>query len=163
MAGFDSDAVDWVGMIEPGERFRACLDSRDSAEDNKVLAIEVDASIVILKEAFARRNDAAVAAPNFVKEWRDDSIMHVAGENKIEIIESWLSAFVGEVSRGMDKSDFRFVLREFFEFFRNSVKFINEDINVFIGRVCLFVVAIIVRRKRKAIGVEIVVFVGFVV
>lgn len=158
MASFNSSTVDWVGMIEPRERFCASLDSRDGAKDDEVLAVEIDSCVVVLEETFAGRNDAAVAAPDFIQERWNDAVMHVAGEDEIEIIESRLNAFVGKVGRGVNKGDFCFVLRELFEFFRNGIKFIDEDINVFIGR-GVFVIVVIIWRKRKAIDVEVTIFV----
>lgn len=158
MASFNSSTVDWVGMIEPRERFCTSLDSRDGAKDDEVLAVEIDACVVVLEETFAGRNDAAVAAPDFIQERWNDTVMHVAGEDEIEIVESWFNAFVGEVGRGVNESDFCLMLGEFFEFFRNGIEFIDKDVNIFIGW-GVFVVAVIVWWKRKAIDVEVRIFV----
>ena len=93
VAGFDGGDVDREGAVEGGEATGAFLDGRDCAEDDELVVVKAGAGDVVLEKSFGWRHDAAVSAPNFVKEWRDDAIVHVTGEAEVEFAEfffNWL-------------------------------------------------------------------------
>ena len=94
VAGFDSGDVDREGAVEGGEATGAFLDGRDCAEDDELVVIKAGAGDVVLEKSFGWRHDAAVATPNFVKEWRDDAVVHVSGEAKVEFTEFFFNRLI---------------------------------------------------------------------
>ena len=58
------------------------------------------------EEVFARGVKAAVGAPKIVDERRNDTVVHVARYDKVEISEKWRDSGVIEIDGGVDDGDF---------------------------------------------------------
>ena len=82
------------------------MNSSDGAKDNCVVAVKTGAGIMVYEYMFRRCNDAAMTAPDFIEKWRNDAVMHVAGEDKIEFLEFCFNRFVHQVNGGMDEANF---------------------------------------------------------
>jgi hypothetical protein len=161
MAGLDSGAVNRKGAVEPAEGLGASLDGSDGAENDEAVSIEADASVTVLKEAFAWGENTAIAVPDFVEEWWYDAVMHVAGDDEIEMVEGSLNAVVCQMDGRVNEGDFEFVFREFGEFVGESVEFIDKNVYIFVAIV--FVVLIVFGRESETIDIKIAVFVSGVV
>ncbi len=168
MAGFDGDVVNREGAVEPAERLSAFLDGSNGAEDDEVVAVEAGASVLVGKEVFARREDTAVAAPDLVHEWRNDAIMHVAGENKIKFGKTRSNGFMSKIDGGVNKQNLGLVFGEFFGFY--EVELLGENFYILAAGIsdstALFIDVIkvaVIWWEGEAADVEFFVFVDLII
>ena len=112
MASLDSCVVDWEGAVEDAESAGAFLDCRDGAHDDELVLVEAGTSVVVYEDVFRWGKKTAFAAPNLVKNWRYNTVVHVASESKIELFDFFFDGFVKHVNRGVNEQDFGLFLRE---------------------------------------------------
>ena len=93
VADLNSSDVSREERIGPAEWFGALVNGRDGAEADELVVVEPEAAVVIAEELFIWGGDASVAAPNLMKKWWHDAVVHVTGENEIEIIEMFADGF----------------------------------------------------------------------
>lgn len=87
------------------------------------------------KEVFARGKEAAIGWPEFVEDRGDDAVMHMATDDKIELIEEGCDFGVIEINGGVNEGNFCFMLGEVLvEFLIESMKGAKEDSFVFTAR-----------------------------
>ncbi len=161
MSDLNCSDVSREERIGPTEGFGAFVNGRDGAEADELVVVEPEAAVVIAEELFIWGGDAGVAAPNLMKKWWHDAVVHVTGENKIEIIEMFANGFFFQESRGVDEENFGFAFREFFESVGNFFERIDEDFEIFGAGMKLAVV--VFWWKREAIDAVARVHVKFVV
>ncbi len=103
--------IDREGLIKGHKGLAGAWNGRNSAKDDGFLVWAGNAATsAAWEETFARGEDTAIIAPEIAKNWRNDAVMHVAGDEEIEFIEIALDFLVVKEDRGVDKGDFGLVL-----------------------------------------------------
>ena len=112
VAKFERSGVNWEGFIESHEDIIAAWNGWNGAKNDGFLTVFSDASASVMrKEAFARGKDAAVVADEVADNWRNNTVMHVAGDEKVEFIEITDDFGVFEEDWRVDEGDFGFIFR----------------------------------------------------
>ena len=148
MAGGDFGEVGREDAAHTAKKSGFWLDGRDGAERDEFVAIEADAGIVIFEEFLGWREEAAVGAPEILENWRYGAVVHVAGEDKIERLEDFLDARIGQKERGMSNEDFGFLGGKLCKAILDGVEFVAENVEVFAAFVGVF--AIVGRGQSEA-------------
>ena len=111
MRKFERGGIDREGLIECHKGLVGAWNGRNSAKDDGFLVWAGNAATsAAWEETFAWGEDAAVIAPEIAENWRNDAVMHVAGDEEIEFIEIALDFLVVKEDRGVNKGDFGLVL-----------------------------------------------------
>ena len=102
--------IDREGLVEGHKDIVAARNSGDGAEDDGFLAVFSDASAgTVWEETFTRGEDAAVVADKVANNWWHDAVMHVAGDEEIELIEIASDFGIFKENWRVNQGDFSFV------------------------------------------------------
>ena len=102
--------TDREGRTGRGVYWISIWNSGDGAADDIFLVWTINnGASVARKERFAGCKDANIGMPKFVNDWRDDSVMHVAGDDEVEFFEEFEDVGFIEVDRRVNDGNFGFV------------------------------------------------------
>ena len=148
------------------------LNGRDGAEDNDFIGRVADFCASAMGKKFsARRDEAAIRAPEVINNGRHDAAMHVARNEEIKFVEFGSNFRVGKIDGGVDNRDFDFMLGEVSDqFLVERIEVRHHDVVIFAtwvkdgrGAMVIFVEAIIIGRLSEAKNVNVLILVRLVV